>query len=497
MYGQDAIIKVIRRQVEQNRVGHAYLFAGPRGTGKTSLARLLAKAVNCEKSKTGNPCKKCTSCKSIEQGRYMDLIEIDAASNRGIDEIRQLKERVGFSPSEGKYKVYIIDEVHMLTKDAFNALLKTLEEPPEHVIFILATTEPHKIPATILSRCQRFNFSLASEAIVIEKLAHICKQEGASFEESALRVIANFSGGSFRDAESLLDKVIGSIGVKKDRKVDVEDINEILGLAEEKQIAEFISALLEKRAQDGLRILNELFESGTNLAQLLRQSLERTRTLLLRKIAKDAGDFSLHDLLTVISELSDAESKLKFASVDQLPIEVAIVKICQNAPITDNILQKGQDAGTTKAPENTKKTVKKSEKKMTSSSTGRKAGTEKIVKEVIQEDISVDAVVSGWGSLIENIKPFNHHLSAFFKKARPIDIQGDKILLEVPFRFHKQRIESHKAQEIFEEVIEPIVGIRLGCVCEVTQENEQESETISLEKAGEGVVLEVLGDMLE
>jgi DNA polymerase-3 subunit gamma/tau len=282
----------------------------------------------------------------------LDLVEIDAASNRGIDEIRKLRERVSFSPSEGEYKVYIIDEVHMLTKDAFNALLKTLEEPPSHIIFIFATTEPHKIPVTILSRCQRFNFLLASDTTILEKLKKICKEEKVNFSEEALIAIVKNASGSFRDAESILEKVLGGIGVTSDKKVDFEDVREILGLAEEKEIKRFIDALLSQNAKEGLVIFDEIVASGANIFQFLRQSLEYTRELLLAKVGKKKGDFSLLSLVKVITELSEAENKLKYTSIQRLPIEVAIVKVCS---AQDEMTEKLQEKDKVSVDENDKK----------------------------------------------------------------------------------------------------------------------------------------------
>lgn len=499
VFGQDAVVKVIREQVKKDQVGHAYLFTGPRGTGKTSMARLLAKAVNCTKSKDGNPCKKCSSCLAIEKGKFLDLIEIDAASNRGIDEIRRLKERVGFSPSEGKYKVYIIDEVHMMTKDAFNALLKTIEEPPAHVIFILATTEVHKIPQTILSRCQRFNFSFADETTILSKLSYICKQEKISFTNEALMAIVKNAGGSFRDAESILEKVLGGIGVVSDKQVDFVDVKDILGLAEDRQVQIFVENLLNKELPGSLESFSSLAESGVNLFQLIRQTLEHLRALLLREVSDKKGQYSLRELVFIISELSSAEAKLKYTSVARLPIEVAIVNICDVA--------KHENVNMPKAMANVKgeKVKRNVEEKslLKAQSLPQKIMDipKKITKSVKKQSVNPEAlenIAKNWEMLIEKIRPFNHHLSAFFKKAIPTKVEGEHLYLKVPYRFHKQRIESMKAQEVFSQALEEVIGLPLRCVCEVTQEmNEEVNDLETNSKASNNVVLEVLGDMIE
>lgn len=489
VYGQEAIVKVLKKQIEDERVGHAYLFTGPRGTGKTSVARLLAKAVNCEEKKVGDPCRKCYSCLAIEQGRFLDLIEIDAASNRGIDEIRRLRERVGFSPSEGSFKVYIIDEVHMLTKDAFNALLKTLEEPPEHVIFILATTEPHKIPSTILSRCQRFNFTLADDPTILKRLQYICKKEKIKFTKEALMAIVKNSTGSFRDAESILEKVIGGVGVLKDNQIDLDDVSDILGLAEESEVKLFIDKLLEKDIDESLKIFDKLVASGVNLFQLLRQALEYCRELLIQRVSKERLEYSLLDLLKVITELSEAENKLKYTSVARLPIEIAIVNICS--------MKRGGDISREEAL--VKKAVKKNIGGVVTdalTTLPKKIKSTLVERDSNKNEIDLDGLGRKWAKIIESISPFNHHLSAFFKKAVPVEISKDNLILQVPFRFHKQRIESPKAQEIFLKVTKKVIGVPLKCACEVSANGlEEEDQGLVLDK--DKVVLEVLGDIIE
>ncbi len=488
VFGQEAVVRVLMSQVRDKKIGHAYLFPGPRGTGKTSMARLMAKAVNCKNSKNGNPCKKCLSCLAIEQGRFLDLIEIDAASNRGIDEIRKLRERVNFAPTEGKYKVYIIDEVHMLTKDAFNALLKTLEEPPKHVIFILATTESHKIPLTILSRCQRFSFTLARDETIIKKLKYICKIEKVKFTEEALLAIVKNASGSFRDSESILEKVLGAMGVVKDRKIDLEDVKDILGLAEDKQVDLFIDNLMKRRMKRSLNVFHKAVDSGVNIFQFIRQSLERSRELLIEKISKRKSDFILADLLTVITELSDAENKLRYTQVKRLPVEVAIVKICDHTnEITSTLdMPKSRRSKKEKIQTIVTKAISEIPRKIKSSSRDSNEDSK----------VSLKHIMNKWSILIDKIRPFNHHLSAFFRRAKPVGVKNGCITLEVPFRFHKQRIENIKAQEVFNVVTKQVFQESLTCTCEVVESNDLSNDNNENLNNG-NVVLEVLGDILE
>ncbi len=343
--GQEHIVQTLTNAIKGGMISHAYLFSGPRGTGKTTLARLLAKAINCEDPKGFEPCNKCFSCQEIDSGRAMDLIEVDAASQTGVDNIRDLKEGIRFVPTRLKYKVFIIDESHQLSKSAANALLKTLEEPPSHAIFILATTEPRKVISTIISRCQRFDFRKLRIEEIVKKLERDVKNEDMKVEKAALELVAQAARGSIRDGESMLDQVLAFSG---DREIKARDIKEILGLIETNLVSQFFDLIIKKDAKSAIHFLHETLEKGIAPQEFTRALIEYMRQALLLKmsggqsqitagltqeeIAKLGGQIAkttVEQITKTIEEFLEANSKIKYASIPQLPIELAIINACE------------------------------------------------------------------------------------------------------------------------------------------------------------------------
>jgi len=372
--GQEHVVKTLTNGILSGIISHAYLFYGPKGSGKTTIARLLAKALNCEvrsknyeemkkssKLQPSNfklqpslyePCNKCSSCLDINEGRALDLIEIDAASHRGIDEIRELRDGIRFVPTKSKYKVFIIDESHQLTKEAANALLKTLEEPPDYAIFILATTEIHKMIPTIISRCQRFDFRRLTVPEIIRKLEFICQNEKIEIEKPALELIALNASGSFRDAESLLDQALtfsGTLG--KERKISAEDIKNLLGLVEINLIQNFVDLISQKNASGAINFLNEKIDQGLDLQEFARALINYLRQAMIlktvgvgdsqnpiisgltkeefQKLQSQTGNFSETELFKILNLFLEAETKMKYSPILQLPLELAIIEILQ------------------------------------------------------------------------------------------------------------------------------------------------------------------------
>ena len=342
--GQDAIVQTLKNQINADRIGHAYLFCGTRGTGKTTVAKILAKAVNCEHPVDGNPCNECATCKAIAAGSSMNVIEIDAASNNGVDNIREIREETTYSPTEGKYKVYIIDEVHMLSIGAFNALLKTLEEPPSYVIFILATTEAHKIPITILSRCQRYDFKRISILTIADRLTQLMKEEQVEVEEKAIRYIARKADGSMRDALSLLDQCIAFyLG----QKLTYDNVLDVLGAVDTEVFSRMLRLILQNQVAELMKMLEELVMQGRELGQFVTDFTWYMRNLLLLKASDDledvldvstdnlkllqeeAGMVREDTLIRYIRIFSELSNQIKFESSKRIALEVALIKLCR------------------------------------------------------------------------------------------------------------------------------------------------------------------------
>lgn len=342
VYGQEHVTSTLKNEIKENRIAHAYLFTGSRGTGKTTCAKILAKAVNCENSVDGEPCNECEVCKGLDSGTIYDVVEIDAASNNGVDNIRDLREEANYTPSRGKYRVYIIDEVHMLSTGAFNALLKTLEEPPAHVIFILATTEVHKLPATILSRCQRFDFKRIQPETMSVRLKQVAELEGMELDDDAAILIARIADGALRDGLSILDQCAG-----RSKKIDSALVSEVAGLAGREALYKLTDCICSQNSSSAMTVISELYQNSYDMERLCVEMINHLRNFLIVKTVKDsrgliictddeynsiissAENFTLENVIFALDLFQDALTKIKTGANARVELEMAFVKLCE------------------------------------------------------------------------------------------------------------------------------------------------------------------------
>ena len=486
--GQEPIVTTLKNAIRQERIPQSFLFSGPRGVGKTSTARILAKALNCAKGPTEEPCDKCHACLEITQANSLDVLEIDGASNRGIDEIRNLRETVKFKPVTGRSKIYIIDEVHMLTTEAFNALLKTLEEPPPHVKFVFATTEPHKVPLTILSRCQRFNFKRIPTAGITAKLEEIAKKEKLKFEKNALFLIAKASDGALRDAESLLDQLASFA----EEKIREEDVLFMLGLASEEIYFDVLTALRAKDAQKIFTIVEELYTGGKDLVQFGKGLLEIFRHLLLFQCAEDAGkfvemgpegleelkkrkgDFTRGELLLALSLLENLQGQLRRnLAPPRLLLESALLKLLHldglrsveemmdsapQAPVLPSPPPKPPaKASATPSPAPVK-VEGESETPRASRASGEVA-------------VAWDNIEAVWPQVIEYVKTKRMSTGIFLSESEPVETSDSVVTLGLPseFQFHKETLEKDANRRLVEEAFEVVAGKKVHVQFVVTK----------------------------
>jgi len=482
--GQEHITTTLQNALREKRFSHAYLFSGPRGTGKTSTAKILAKAVNCEKGPSEEPCNQCNTCQRITEGSVLDVVEIDAASNRGVEEIRDLREKVKFAPTETRYKVYIIDEVHMLTTEAFNALLKTLEEPPPHVIFILATTEPHKLPLTIISRCQRFDFRRITVEKMVDRLAHIANSEGFTLEKDALSIISRNAEGGMRDALSLMDQILSF----SDHHITVEDVLKVIGTASYQAFSRLAKAIFENNIVTVLNITYDLIQEGKEPEKMLEDLLYYYRDLLLYKSApsldevKDkvildeefpeiAQNYEDEQLYLVIETLNQYLQEMKKTNQRRIILDLALVKITNIlaketkdhhdlAKEVEELRKKVEDLelklnhlpeiNATSKDSNTQQPQKKS--------LGHKNSGQQIIKQL--EHMSkafsqehLQKLLSIWPKILQAVKQKKVTVHAWLMDGEPVAVTDDTLVLAFQNQMHRDTTDKAANRQLIEEVL--------------------------------------------
>jgi DNA polymerase-3 subunit gamma/tau len=526
--GQEHVTQTLRHAVADGRFAHAYLFCGPRGTGKTSTGRILAKAVNCLNSDQGEPCNDCILCKSINEASAPDIIEIDAASNRGIDEIRDLREKVNYAPNIARYKVYIIDEVHMITKEASNAFLKTLEEPPPHAIFILATTEPHKVLSTITSRCQRFDFHRLSQSSVISKLNLICEKEAIEIAPEALRLIAKVTTGSLRDSENLLQQLVTYYG----HEIKLQQVQEMLGISGDMRIRELARHIVNKDITAGLKTINSVALDGLDLRQFNHELVDYLREMLLVKSGSEeivdttsddlveikelAADSSLDFLLIAVKRFSEID--LRLDNYSSLPLELALVdcilSVGAKGPAKTKQPEREEPAAlinrttTTTRPAPEAKPEAKPKAKIEDKTEAKSPARAKITEsqaEPSESDKPADVPSSPemteirerWKDFVNAMRGEGSkgNLDAFLRSScEPLSIENNTLTLGFYHKFHKEYIEDPKYKHLVEKKLHEVFGRSYLVRCVLTaakpkSKTETESPLVKAAKESYGATI--------
>ena len=488
--GQEPITQTLLNALSSGRVSHAYLFCGPRGTGKTSTGRILAKAVNCLTNGKGEPCNTCHICQATTEGRALDVIEIDAASNRGIDDIRDLRERVNYAPNLARYKVYIIDEVHMLTKEASNALLKTLEEPPPHVIFVLATTEAHKVLPTILSRCQRFDFRRISQADVVAKLARICSAEGIRIELKGLQLIAKATTGSLRDAENMLEQMTAYYG----SEIELGQVQAILGITGDWRTRELVKHIINSDVSAGMSTLNSVNSDGLDLRQFNRELVEYLRGLLLVKTgSSDAVDLTAEDL----TELKDLAAKVPltqilkalklfgqlefgFDNYSTLPLELALVDcVLPSGEKKESTISQTEDEfrqpSKTVIPPVTSPLPQQPAIEPEPASVSQPLPVESMPATSPELASEIERLRLNWRRIMDeapaDIKRTNAIALLRSAGVQPVAIEDDTVVLAFRYNIHRESMEKPENQQVAQKIISNFLGRPCQVRCVYTPQN--------------------------
>lgn len=512
LVGQDAISQTLLNALRSHRLAHAYLFCGPRGTGKTSTSKILAKAVNCLDPQDGEPCNACENCKAINEDRFLDVIEIDAASNRGIDEIRNIREQVRFTPSMGKRKVYIIDEVHMLTTEAFNALLKTLEEPPEHVLFILATTDPQKVPKTVLSRTQRFDFHRIATPVLAAHLREVCDAEGIDADADALALIAKNAAGGMRDAISLLDQTIAFAGDHIDRHA----VTEMIGGLDEEALAAMVDALAAGDTAALLQKLEALLAGGSDARALLHSLLLYLRDLLLVRVGsrleedapsealrRQASGFSLRQLEQLLAKAAEAERDMRIAPDSELVLELALVEM---ALILAGDLQPQQAAPTkgVRLPQPAQRASQApvAQPVQQQTATPESAAPQQAAAPSADDAATLDSLRQIWPQVVEALKDVSIRIHAFVKPAALVHYEAGTLTLRWPKNaiFNCKQMRMKDNQKVLADALAVRWPHPLQFKCELEEEQGQEHDpTVDYTSAihqvfGEGVPIDIIDE---